>query len=156
MKLNPFLSSLLSALFIMVGGFILFNLAFVLFALIVNLSISILGSEAHSAPPLIARIIGVFALAGITWLGLKIKLRNDIYDHTLKATIITMPLMVIMVSIGITLYQQAQWIILLAGALIIIPALYYVWKKKYPWMYAFAIVYVAILAMFILFSGMDI
>lgn len=156
MKLNSMFSKMLSALVIMVGGFILFNLAFVVFALIVNLSISILGLGAQSAPPVIARILGVIVLAVITWLGLKIKLKNEVFNHTLKATIITMPLMVIMVSIGITLYQQAQWIIILAGALIIIPALYYVWKKNYPWMYAFAIVYVALLALFIMFSGMDI
>ena len=67
-----------------------------------------------------------------------------------------MPLMAVLVALGVLLNQQPQWMILLAGALVVVPALYFVWRRKLPWMYTFAILYVTILALYIMFSGLDI
>jgi hypothetical protein len=156
MKNNRLVGYILPAIVIMAGGFVLFNFAFIVFALIVNLSISLLGVDPQSAPPILSRILGFFALIFITWLGFKINFKSESIKHTLRATLITMPLMAVLVAIGVMLYQQPQWMILLAGALVVAPALYYVWRLKLPWMYHFAILYVTILALYIMFSGLDI
>lgn len=156
MKNNRLLEYILPAILIMVGGFVLFNFAFIVFALIVNLSISLLGADINSAPPVLSRGLGFLALILITWLGFKINFKSETVKHTLRATLITMPLMAVLVALGVILYQQTQWIILLAGTLVVAPALYYVWRLKLPWMYTFAILYVTILALYIMFSGLDI
>ena len=156
MKNTKLLGMILPAIVIMAGGFILFNFAFIVFALIVNLSISLLGADMQSAPPVLSRALGFLALILFTWLGFKINFKSETVKHTLRATLITMPLMAVLVALGVMLYQQPQWMILLAGALVVAPALYYVWRLKLPWMYHFAIRYVTILALYIMFSGMDI
>lgn len=156
MKNNRLLGYILPAILIMVGGFVLFNFAFIIFALIVNLSISLLGVDPQSAPPILSRILGFSALIFITWLGFKINFKSETLKHTLRSTLITMPLMAVLVALGVLLNQQAQWMILLAGAFVVIPAIYYVWRRKLPWMYTFAILYVTILALYIMFSGLDI
>ena len=67
-----------------------------------------------------------------------------------------MPLMVILVAIGISLYQQSKWMIAGAGAVIICALLSYLYKKKLSWLYYFSTLYVAVLALYILLSGMEI
>lgn len=156
MKNNHLLEYILPAILVMVGGFVLFNFAFIVFALIVNLSITLLGVDPQSAPPILSRILGFSALIFITWVGFKLRFKSETVKHTLRATMITMPLMAMLVAIGVMLNQQPQWMILLAGALVVVPVLYYVWRLKLPWMYHFAILYVAILALYIMFSGLDI
>lgn len=156
MKNNRLVGYILPAIVIMAGGFVLFNFAFIVFALIVNLSISLLGMDPQSAPPILSRLLGFLALILITWLGFRINFQSESIKHTLRATLITMPLMAVLVAIGVMLYQQAQWMILLVGALVVVPSLYYVWRRKLPWMYTFAIMYVTILALYIMFSGLDI
>ena len=156
MKNNHLFGYILPAIVIMAGGFVLFNFAFVVFALIVNLSISMLGMDPQSAPPILSRLFGFFTLIVITWLGFKINFKSETVKHTLRATWITMPLMAVLVAIGVALNQQPQWMILLTGALAVAPSLFYVWRLKLPWMYHFAIIYVTILALYIMFSGLDI
>ena len=156
MKNNKLLGYILPAIVIMAGGFVLFNFAFIVFALIVNLSISLLGVNPESAPPILSRLFGFLALIVITWIGFKFNFKSESVKHTLRATLITMPLMAVLVALGVMLYQQPQWMILLAGALVVGPSLYYVWRLKLPWMYHFAILYVTILALYIMFSGLDI
>ncbi|HCT63055.1 MAG TPA: hypothetical protein DIC19_03045 [Erysipelotrichaceae bacterium] len=156
MKNNALFRFVLPAIIIMGGGFILFNVAFILFALVVNLTISIFGTDPHSAPPVLSRLLGFLAIGGLTWIGFKINLKSDEIKHTLRATLITMPLMALLIALGIMLYEQAQWMVLLAGALIIVPSLYYVWRLKLSWKYLFAIIYVAVLALYVMWSGMDI
>lgn len=156
MNIKRSLSFVLSAITIMGGGFILFNVAFMLFALVVNLTISLTGSDPRSAPPILSRLLGFLAIGGLTWLGMKIDLKSNEIKHTLRATLITMPLMAVLILIGVLLNEQAQWIILLAGAVVIVPSLYAVWKHKLPWMYSFAIIYVSVLALYVMWSGMDI
>lgn len=156
MKNNTLLGYILSVIIIMIGGFALFNVAFIVFAFIVNFSISILGADPQSAPPVLSRILGLAVLFAFAWFGLKIQFKSETFQHTFRSMLLTMPLMVILVAMGVLLHQQAQWLIMIVGALIIVPSLYYVWKKKLPWMYTFAILYVSILALYVMFSGMDI
>ena len=66
MKNTKLLGTILPAIVIMAGGFVLFNFAFIVFALIVNLSISLLGADMHSAPPVLSRALGFLALILIT------------------------------------------------------------------------------------------
>ncbi len=151
MKLKLYQKNILSVLVIVVGGLILFNLAFLLTALVTNAVISFSGKEQFGAVHMIGRGLSVLLILLISWLVLRSHL-ND----TIKATFLTMPLMVILVIIGISFYEQSKWVVAGIGALIICALIFYLYKKKLPWLYYFSTFYVAALALYVLLSGMDI
>ena len=151
MTLKLWQKNILSALVIIAGGFILFNLAFILAALVINATISVLGMPQNEAPHIIGRVVYLLLIFLISWFVFRSRL-ND----TIKATFLTMPLMVILALIGIGLYQQSKWIITGIGALIICMVILYLHKKKLSWLYYFSAFYVSALALYILLSGMDI
>lgn len=151
MTLKLWQKNILSALVIIAGGFILFNLAFILAALVINGTMSVLGMPQNEAPHIIGRVVYLLLIFLISWFVLRSRLNG-----TIKATFLTMPLMVILVTLGISLYQQSKWIITGIGALIICMVIFYLHKKKLSWLYYFSAFYVAALAFYILLSGMDI
>ena len=151
MTLKLWQKNILSALVIIAGGFILFNLAFILAALVINATISVLGMPQNEAPHIIGRVVYLLLIFLISWFVLRSRLNG-----TIKATFLTMPLMVILVLTGISLYQQSKWIITGIGALIICMVILYLHKKKLSWLYYFSAFYVSALALYILLSGMDI
>ncbi len=151
MKLKLWQKNVLSMLFITVGGFILFNIAFLLAALVINVTMSILGIPQNEAPHIVGRVLYLLLTFLISWL-----VFHSWLNTTIKATFLTMPLMVIFVMIGINLYQQSKWMIAGIGFLIICAVLYYLNKKKLSWLYYFSTFYVAALALYILLSGMEI
>lgn len=151
MKLKPYQKNILSILVIVVGGFILFNLAFLLTAFVTNAVISFSGMRQSGSVHIIGRGLSVLLILLISWATLRSRL-ND----TIKATFLTMPLMVILVTIGISLYQQPKWIIAGIGAVIICVVILYLHKKKLSWLYYFSAFYVAAIALYVLISGMDI
>jgi hypothetical protein len=151
MKLKPYQKNILSALVIIVGGFILFNLAFLLAAFVIKATMSILGTAQYAAPPFVGRVVYLLFILLISWL----VLRSRLHDLA-KATFLTMPLMVILIMVGIGLYQQSKWLIAGIGAVIIGAELFYLYKKKLSWHFYLATIYVAVLGLFVMLFNVQI
>lgn len=151
MKTKSWLKNLLSMITIIIGGFILFNFAFLLTALVVRTTMFVIRTPENMPPPYIGRYITVILILIMSYIVFRSRL-ND----TIKATYLTMPLMVALVMIGLSLYGKPQGVIYGAGALVIFAVTYYIYKKKLSWLYYFATFYVAILGLYIMISGMDI
>ncbi len=151
MNLKTWQKNILSAIVIAGAGFILFNLAFVLAALVIKASISIMGLPENAAPPIEARIVFLIIVILISWLILKSKL-NDL----IKAGFLSMPLMVILIMIGISLYQQPMWMTGLIGAAIVGALIVYIKRKKLSWYYYFSTIFVAVLALCVMIFRIDI
>jgi hypothetical protein len=151
MKLKIWHKNILSSFVIMLGGFILFNVAFLLAAFVISTSQRIIGMPQNAAPNLLSRALYLVLIFIISWFVLKSKL------YTLaKATYLTMPLMVVLVMLGLLLYQQPKSLIAIIGALIISVILLYLYKKKLPWQYYFAALYVAVLGLCIMLFNIEI
>jgi len=150
MKFKPWQKNLFSAFIIMAGGFLLFNLAFLIFAFITNTAMSALGIPENTSPPSALRALAVTVILIIALAVFRSKL-ND----TVKATFLTMPLMTILALIGMTLYPKTLLVVLMSAS-IIGGLIYYLYQKKLPWVYFFATIYVAILGIYILLAGIEI
>jgi hypothetical protein len=142
MKLKAWQKNVLSAVVIVVVGFILFNVAFILAAFVFNTVASLTGKGLDQGP----RFAGVAAYLVILGL-LSIAVFISKLSHLAKATFLTMPLMAVVILSGVMLYEQPSWIPFAAGAAIIGAVLIYLYSKKLPWLYYFATFYVAVLAL---------
>jgi len=151
MKLKPYQKNILSALVIIIGGFILFNIAFLLAALVINATMRVLGMAQHEAPSMVGRVLFLILIILSSWFVFRSKLKDLI-----KATFLTMPLMVVLVMAGISLYQQAKWMVAGTGAVIIFAVLYYLYKKKLSWLYYFSTLYVAVVALCVMLFNVEI
>jgi len=151
MKLKIWQKNLLSAIVIMAVGFILFNAAFLLAALVLNGFMILLGSNQNTAPPFVGRAAYFILILLISWLVFRSKL-NDL----IKASFLTMPLMVVLVMGGIGLYTQPKWIVAGAGALVIGAVILYLYKKRLPWLYYFATIFVAATALCVMLFNVEI
>ena len=147
---NSLLSPIIAALAVLAGGFHLFNLAFVLYALLISLPSLLNGQTENwvsSALPAMLVSGGLAIVLGLlVWFVVDKKLRKP----TILATLLTVPLMAILVFLGIGMYGQSDWLIALVGALIILPILGYCVRKKVPGVYTLAVVYVAILGVIVM------
>jgi len=150
MKLNTWQKNALSAVVIVAGGFFLFNVAFLLAAAVIN-GLGLLMGNVDQPPTYIQVGAYIGFLLIISWLVFRSKL-----SHLVKATYMTMPLMVTLVMTGIFLYTQPQWMPIGFGVLIVAAVLLFIYKKKLPWLYYFATFYTAALALYIILSGIDI
>ncbi|MBP1744488.1 MAG: hypothetical protein H6Q58_1466 [Firmicutes bacterium] len=150
MKLNTWQKNVLSAVVIVAGGFFLFNVAFLLAAAVIN-GLGLLMGNVDQPPTYIQIGAYIGFLLIISWLVFRSKL-----SHLVKATYMTMPLMVTLVMTGIFLYTQPQWMPIGFGVLIVAAVLLFIYKKKLPWLYYFATFYTAALALYIILSGIDI
>lgn len=125
-----------------------------------NSSFSLLGIMYAFENNMLAEFLLV--VAGYSILGvilvymLRFTTSRDVYLDTLKATLLTVPLMGVMVLIGIQFYQSPKFIPILIGAVIsaIIGGLYFI--KKANWVYWLALVYVDILAVIIILFDIQI
>jgi hypothetical protein len=151
MKLKLYQKSILSILVILVGGFMLFILAFLLAAFAINATTSVLGIAPNVAPPVLGRVLYLLLISLISWFVFRSRLKDII-----KATFLTMPLMVILVMVGISLYQQSKWMIAGIGAVIICAVLSYLYKKKLSWLYYFSTFYVVVLALCVMLFNVQI
>jgi len=148
---RPWVNHLIAAVIIVAGGFLLFNFAFISAAFIINTSIKLLNMPGNSAPPLLARVVYVVLILVLSWFVFRSRLSD-----TLKATFLTMPLMVVLVSIGIFTYQLTKGVVVGLGAAVVAAVLFYIRHKKLSWKYYFAVVYVAVLALMIMLLRIDI
>lgn len=150
MKVVLWLKNILSAVMIMAGGLALFTLAFLTTAFVTNAFIRVFGMERIGNPHGTGRWFTLLLILFLSWLIFRSKI-ND----TVKATFLTMPLMVVLVLTGIGFYQQPAWIVGI-GAVVIGAVLFYFHQRRLPWVYYFATLYVAALALYVLVSGVDI
>lgn len=151
MKLKLYQKNILSVLVIVIGGFILFNLAFLLAAFVINATMRVGGMAQNEAPHIVGKVLYLILIFLISWFVFRSRL-NDI----IKATFLTMPLMVILVMVGISLYQQSKWIIAGIGALVICLVLTYLYKKKLSWLYYFSTLYVVVLTLCVMLFNVQI
>ncbi len=149
MKFPTWLKNVFSALAILVGGFVLFNIAFAGAALIINGTNRLLGMDEFTAP----HPLGIFAvlliLGSVSWTILKSNLNS-----LLKATYATLPMMVVLAAIGIRFYEQPIWVPLSIGGGFLICLLYYFFKKKLPWVYYFALAVVGLAGIMMVYFPM--
>lgn len=144
MKIKQPHKNFLQALIIIGGGFVLFNLTFLLAALVIK------GTAAHGSPQLgrqlfLVLIVAIFLIIALTKMPV-----------TLKAMFLSAPLMTFVVMIGINYYNQLQWLAIGIGALFLALVAGFVYIRKLPWQYYLAILYVAVLGLIIILGGIDI
>lgn len=155
MKLKTWQKNLLSVVVIMAGGFILFNLAFILAAVInqaFRIAAGLLGvNQSEAMNPMLWKYVYAIVILVLSWFVLKSKLNTLV-----KATYLTMPLMVLLILAGILLYQQPQWVPMSVGAVIVLAVILYLFKRKLSWQYYIATVYTAALALYIVLAGIEI
>ena len=150
MNLKPWMKNVLSVIIISAGGFILFNVAFLLAAVIFNGIGTIMGTM-EQAPGFIATGAYLLLLLFISWLVFRSKL-----NHLAKAAYLTMPLMAVLILAGVRFYQQPQWVVFGTGAVIVGAVTFYIFRKNLPWLYYFATFYVAALALYVVIAGIEI
>lgn len=155
MSIKNTLGLIVSAVLIMFGGFVLFNVAFVMLGILANgfEILSDTSGEALREMLMIAVFVGLVVACAII---AKFTLSKEQFKHTLFATLLTLPLMTALVMVGITLYGQSDLVILLVGGAIIIPTLWLMIKKRADWTYLFAVFYVTCLGIIIMIFNIDI
>lgn len=138
------LKKILSGIIIVGGGYLLFNLGFILAAFIINGSMKLMDMSENDSPPLFAMIIFVVVIMFIFWRVFASKL-----NHTIKATFYSLVLMVFIVLLGITLYELPKYVVLGIGGAFIAFVLYLLNRKELAWQYYFATLYVSVLGAYI-------
>lgn len=155
MKLKTWQRNVLLGAVIAAGGFLLFNLAFLFAALTMQVCRRIIllfsGSAEPEFNPMLWRYVFAILILLISWFVLRSKL-----PILVKATYLTMPLMVLLVMVGIQFYAQPQWVPIALGGIIVAAVLAYLYQKKLAWQYYFAALYTAALALYIVLAGIDI
>ena len=151
MKRKKWLMNGLSVLAILIGGFLLFLAGFMLAALVINGTIRLLGLPDHATPPLAGRIVFLLVLIVLSIVVFLLRLPDVV-----KATYLTMPLMVALVLMGIVFYGFPTIVVFGIGCLIVLSVVFFLIWKKLSWMYYFATAYVSVLALCILLFRIDI
>lgn len=152
MKLKTWQKSILSAIVIVAGGFLLWNVAFLLAAVVMQLYRMVIMAVAGSDNPMFWKYVYVIFILLISAAILIPKRINKL----VKATYLTMPLMVVLIVIGIQFYQYAKWVPIIFGTVIIGVVVSYLFKRKLSWQYYFATAYTGLMALYIVLSGIDI
>ena len=155
MQLKTWQKQILSAIVVLAGGFVLFNLAFMLAAAvsqIYRLAVRLFGGQDTMAFESRGwQYIYLVIVLLISWFVLRSK-----WPDLVKATYLTMPLMIVLIIIGIWLYEQPQWLPIGIGAIIVGAVVVYLYVKKQSWLYYLAAAYTGLLALFIVLTGIDI
>lgn len=144
------LSPLMAVVAVLVGGFVLFNLAFVVYALLVTLPAILSGETIDWVASALTVILGTTGLSVLIGLAVWFLVDKKLRKPTILASLLTVPLMAILVFIGILLYGQSDLLIVAVGALVIVPLLVYCVKKKVQWVYTLAVAYVGVLGIIIM------
>jgi cation transport ATPase len=152
---NPVVKNILSALAVAIFGFILLNLTFLFDALfqslidgIVRIFTPVDFNMSWQWFPPIKHAMFVVVILLISWFVFRSKLKV-LY----KAIYMTVPVAVVLATVGIFLYQW-QIVSYSVGSLLCIGTLYYFYRTKQPWLYYYAVVLVGLaLAIFTLTGG---
>ena len=152
MKLKMWQQNVLSALIIAVGGFVLWNIAFILAALVMRVYMMVIGSFEASGSAMLWKYLLLIVVLLISFFILRAKKLKTL----IKATYLTMPLMVLLILIGIQFWQQPKWVPITLGGAIVIIILFYLYKKKLTWQYYFATIFTASTALFVVLADIQI
>jgi len=152
MKLKTWQKNVLSAVVIAAGGFMLWNVAFMLAAAVNRLYGMVMGLSDGLENNRVWMYVYLFIVLLISWFIFRAKRLNVL----LKAAYLTMPLMVVLVLGGIQTYQQPKWVPLGIGAVIVLVVLLYLYRKKLPWQYYFATGVTAIMALIVVLADIQI
>ena len=155
MKLKNTLGIVVSILTIMLGGFVLFSLAFVLLGFLIN-GLEVFADSTGEVSREMLHLAGYVAIAIAIAVAAMFLLTKEQLKHTLLASMFALLLMVILVIIGIALYEQSDIVILLAGGVVIIPILILLYLKKANWTYIFATLYASALGILVMLFNIDI
>lgn len=155
MKLKSVLGIIVSMLTIMLGGFVLFNVSFVILALLSN-GLEVFADTTGEVSREMLQLGGFVALVIAIAVATKFLVSKEQLKHTLLASMLALFLMIVLVMIGIALYEQSDIVILLAGGVIIIPILIILYIKKANWTYTFATIYASCLGILVMLFKIDI
>jgi hypothetical protein len=136
-----------------VGGFILWNLAFVAAALLINgIGMLFPHNFARSSPSFSAMMMIVFVALVflLTWFIMRSAL-DDLY----KAVYLTMPVAVVYVSIGVLLYRWPLTSYLVNAFLFSLIASYLFLRKR-PWVYLYAVLFTTLTLLIFTLAGGEI
>lgn len=155
MKLKSVLGIIVSMLTIMLGGFVLFNVSFVILALLSN-GLEVFADTTGEVSREMLQLGGLVALVIAIAVAAKFLVSKEQFKHTLLASMLALFLMIVLVMIGIALYEQSDIVILLAGGVVIIPILILLYMKKANWTYIFATIYASCLGILVMLFKIDI
>lgn len=155
MKLKSVLGIIVSMLTIMLGGFVLFNVSFVILALLSN-GLEVFADTTGEVSREMLQLGGLVALVIAIAVAAKFLVSKEQFKHTLLASMLALFLMIVLVMIGIALYEQSDIVILLAGGVVIIPILILLYIKKANWTYTFATIYASCLGILVMLFKIDI
>jgi hypothetical protein len=148
---NVWVKNILLALGVAVIGFVLLNITFFFYALIFRFISLLASGDPESLPawfPMVRHIIASAVILLMSWGVLRTKL-----PVLVKASVLTVPTAVILVLIGILLYQQPV-LPYLAGGLLVIITLAYLARTHRHWLYYYSVILVSLaLAVFTLAGG---
>lgn len=133
MKSNVTLRWFIVILSIVFGGFLVFNLGFIALAIVIN-SIRMQGIDNEFN--LLNAIFMFFAYLGVTLVliyALKTLLDKEDFKTAVLATLLTLPLMALLIYIGIVLFENQLMILLVSGAVMIPILLWMILRKAHPW-----------------------
>lgn len=154
---NKFVKNILSAVAVVIFGFILLILTFLFDALFQSLIDGVIKLFTQTDInmvwywfPSIKHAMFVIIIGLISWFVFKSKL-GTFY----KAIYMTVPLAVVFATIGMFLYQWPV-IVYLLGGLFFFCVLYYLYKTKKSWLYYYTLVLIGILMLLIVLLGIDI
>ena len=109
------------------------------------------GRDDFVVNPMFWRFLFVVVILFISWFIFKSK-----WNTLIKATYLTMPLMVLLIVEGILLYRQPGWVSISVGAIIIASVLFYLYQKKLTWQYYFATFFTGAVALIVVLAGIEI
>jgi len=150
-KMEPWIKNILSMIVIVLVGFVLFNLAFLMAYGIITLIILVTGASSSSPPSTVSFAILLLILWIIAWFVFRSKI-NDLA----KASFLTMPLMSTLVVLFVVTYDLSQWVSILIGGALCVLILSFIRLKKLSWVYTFATFYVLALIAFIMIFDIQI
>jgi len=155
---NPIVRNILSAIAVAGFGFILLNLTFILDFLFQGLIIGLIKffipqvnppMDYYWFPPTM-HISFVIIIGLISWFFFKSKLKV-LY----KAIYMTVPLAVVLATLGMFFYPLPI-VAYSLGGLFIISVLYYFYRTKQPWIYYYTLILVSLVMLMVSLLGVEI
>ncbi|MFA5745508.1 MAG: hypothetical protein WCX82_01570 [archaeon] len=155
---NPIIEKILSGIGIIVIGYVLLILTFLLAAVFQGLLSRLFGlfiqlneNSPYTIIPGIMRQLFLIFIFFISWLILHKSKLPDFW----KATYLVVPLATIFVTIGIFFYQTPA-IVYLLGLIFGVAVFYYLYKTKKSWLYYFSFFFICIVMLLVQFLKIEI
>lgn len=156
---NTWVKNALSVIIIICMGFMLFNFAFLLawgVSSLLEMPLKYLTPEFRDSLnltwyPIFKHLVYFILVLIVSWFILRSKNLTVLF----KATYLTMPAIVTLVSVGI-IFNSIPALVIGIDVVLALITYFYLYKTNKPWQYWLAISYVAILALCIIIFGIEI